>query len=286
MKSVSLGTLYVVATPLGNLKDITLRALEILKTVDWIAAEDTRHSSQLLQHYSITTPLISLHDFNEHVRSEKILLLLKEGKSLALISDAGTPLISDPGYILVSIARKNAIPVVPIPGACAAIAALSVSGLPTNLFFFEGFLPAKKSARQKRLKELCHDSFTIVFYESPHRLLETLQDMREILGVSRQAVIARELTKIHETIEAGSLGELHDKMCAHSSLVRGEFVLLVSGKEKADDDQNRAVSIEKIWEVLSQALPTNEAIKLTSKITGERKNKLYQQVLLKKGRID
>ena len=195
MQNQKKGTLYVVATPIGNLQDMTLRAIDVLKKVDKIAAEDTRHSAPLLKHFSISKPTLSLHDFNERERSQRIIADLLAGEEIALISDAGTPLISDPGYRLVKEAKAAGIAVVAIPGACAAIAALSVAGLASDRFIFEGFLPAKQEARCNRLREMLHETRTLIFYEAPHRLLQALQSMVEVFGPERQATVARELTK-------------------------------------------------------------------------------------------
>lgn len=270
------GTLYIVATPIGNLQDITLRAIDILKSVDWIAAEDTRHSLGLLQHLNSRVPMISLHDYNEQERAIQLIDYLKKGENIALISDAGTPLISDPGFRLVREVMANHIPVVPIPGPCAAIAALSAAGLPTDTFLFAGFLAAKSSARKQRLSELQTVNATLIFYESPHRILETLQDMQEILGAERQAVIARELTKKFETIQSGTLSTLEAFVKKDKDQQRGEIVLLVEGAKKivqADDET------KKILTILLKDLPLKQAVSLTADITGGRKNDIYQLAL-------
>ena len=217
------GTLYIVATPIGNLEDITLRAIRILKEADVIAAEDTRHTQKLLNKFDIHTPLTSYHDHNKEEKAPVLVSRLLEGKNVALVSDAGTPGISDPGYFLINLAIDQKIPVVPIPGATAAIAALSVSGLPTDRFVFEGFLPSKHTARLKRLEELAKEERTIIFYEAPHRILQTLEDMHTVLG-DRKAVLTRELTKVHEQIIRAALSEVKKQLEAGS--MKGEFTII------------------------------------------------------------
>ncbi len=274
-----LGVLYVVATPIGNLRDMSPRAIEVLKAVNCIAAEDTRHSAPLLQHFLINTPLISLHEHNERERSARLLEQLQQGESIALISDAGTPLISDPGYFLVHEARNLGVKIVPIPGACALIAALSVSGLPTDRFSFEGFLPAKSKHRLAQLESLRHETRTMVFYEAPHRILDCLQDMQTIFGVKRQAVIARELTKMFETIQSAPLGELLRWVEADANQQRGEIVLILQGAEAKLPEEEDSVSTENILKILLDELPLKQAVDLAAKISGKRKNELYQQAL-------
>lgn len=276
----NVGTLYVVATPIGHLADISLRAIEILKKVNWIAAEDTRHSAFLLNHYAITTPTLSLHEHNEHMRSEMLLTKLQAGDLVALISDAGTPLISDPGYFLVRAARLAGIRVVPIPGACALIAALCASGLATDQFIFMGFLPAKTMQRKKILAELKDETKTLIFYEAPHRILATLKDCATIFGEDRFAVIARELTKMHETISQGSLSELMDFVGQDDNQQRGEQVLLIAGQTKKSiaTDQEE-ISTIKLLTILLAELPLKQAVALAVKISGGHKNAIYQQAL-------
>lgn len=281
MPNEKLGTLYVVATPIGNLKDMTLRGIEILKQVDRIAAEDTRHAGPLLKHYSIEKPMLSLHEFNERERMSIVMDYLHEGESIALISDAGTPLINDPGFHLVRFARQQGVPVVPVPGACAAITALSVAGLPTDRFTFEGFLPAKSEARKHKLQALLHESRTMIFYEAPHRLLNALEDMAEIFGGDRVAVVARELTKVHESILQADLASLIAYYTENDSKQRGEIVLLVKGIEE-EAQATREVVPEMVLEILLAELPLKQAASLASKITGERKNVLYELALAKK----
>lgn len=270
------GTLYVVATPIGNLQDIGARALQVLEQVDLIAAEDTRHSARLLEHFSIRTPMVACHDHNERSGSQALVQRLLSGDSLALISDAGTPLISDPGFHLVRQARAAGIQVVPVPGACAAIAALSAAGLPSDRFVFEGFLPAKSGPRNARLQELAGEARTLIFYEAPHRVLDSVMAMAAVLGAERQAVLARELTKTFETIKDASLGELASWIAADSNQQRGECVLLVAGiDEKAERDSIDPES-QRVLLMLVAELPLKKAAALTAQITGARKNLLYQ----------
>ncbi|MGH8281498.1 MAG: 16S rRNA (cytidine(1402)-2'-O)-methyltransferase, partial [Gammaproteobacteria bacterium] len=266
------GTLYVVATPIGNLDDLSPRAQRTLTEADLIAAEDTRHSAVLLKHFGIHTPLLSLHDHNEAQRTPGLVEKLLTGKSVALISDAGTPLISDPGFGLVCAARVAGIRVVPIPGACALIAALSASGLPTDRFVFEGFLPQKTAARQTRLATLASETRTLVFYESVHRLQESLADMARIFGAERQAVIARELTKLHESIHDGTLAELVSWAGSDSHAAKGEVVLLVAGALAPDN----ATDADIILTILLRELPVKQAVALTAKLTGQKRNAVYQ----------
>ncbi|MEE8538368.1 MAG: 16S rRNA (cytidine(1402)-2'-O)-methyltransferase, partial [Woeseiaceae bacterium] len=221
------GTLFVVATPIGNREDLTPRARRILGDVDLIAAEDTRHTGRLLSHFGINTRQIALHDHNEEVTVPKLISALKEGKSIALVSDAGTPLISDPGYRVVCAAHAEKIPVSPVPGASAVTAALSVAGLATDRFCFEGFLPNKKVARMNKLRKLCDETRTIVFYESVHRIKEMLKDLDEVLGAGRNAFIGRELSKLHEQCVSATLGDLQDMLADGQIAMKGEFVLVV-----------------------------------------------------------
>ncbi len=274
--------LYVVATPIGNLGDISARAIETLKNVDLIAAEDTRHSRKLMNHFAINTPMLSLHAYNESKRTEILLKKLQQNRSIALISDAGTPLISDPGYVLVKKVRGNGIPVISIPGPCALITALSASGLKSDRFVFEGFLPEKKLARQNKLKDLLYETRTIIFYEAPHRILDLMEDMLLIFGSERQGVLARELTKTFETIHEGSLEQLKIWLTEDSNQQRGEFVVLVKGNEHALKDSD--LEIQRILQLLLAELPIKQAATLASKITHEKKNKLYAQALALTGK--
>ncbi len=275
--SINGGTLYVVATPIGNLGDMTPRAVEVLQEVDRIAAEDTRHSAGLLRHFAITTPMLSLHEHNERQKVEALLQRLGDGENLALISDAGTPLISDPGYILVREAQRAGFRVVPIPGASALIAALSVSGLPTDRFSFEGFLPAKGGARRKMLESLRQERRTMAFYESPHRILDSLTDMVAAFGDARQAVIARELTKTFETIRHAALGDLFTWVNNDANQQKGEFVILVHGSEEAKEGLNPEA--KRIASLLADELPLKQAASLAADISGEKKNALYKFLL-------
>lgn len=279
------GTLYIVATPIGNLGDMTQRAIEVLRQVDKIAAEDTRHSAPLLKHYSISKPVISLHNFNERERLDQVIDLLVQGESVALISDAGTPLISDPGYHLVREAKERGITVSPVPGACAVIAALSAAGLPTDKFIFEGFLPAKNEARKQHLLSLLREPRTIVFYEAPHRLQETLHSLLEVFGGKKRAVVAREISKVYESIMSDEIQKLADYYDAHLDECRGEVVLLLAGAEAADN-ATVLVHPQEVLDILLQELPLKQAVTLASKITGARRNELYDAALAKKSGDD
>ncbi|WP_218814324.1 16S rRNA (cytidine(1402)-2'-O)-methyltransferase [Rickettsiella endosymbiont of Dermanyssus gallinae] len=275
--------LYIVATPIGNLGDMSARAIETLKSVDYIAAEDTRHSHKLLVHFAIDTPVLSLHEHNESECSEKLLeKLLKKGQTIALISDAGTPLISDPGYRLVKKVRQHNIPVIPIPGPCALITALSASGLNCEQFIFEGFLPEKKVARQKKLDALRYETRTLIFYEAPHRILDLVEDMLAIFGAQRIVVLARELTKTFETIHEGNLEELTTWLNNDKNQQRGEFVVLVEGNKESP--QHSDLEIQRILKLLLDELPIKQAAALAAKITHGKKNKLYAQALALTGK--
>ncbi len=279
MKINDFGVLYIVATPIGNLQDMTFRAVEILQSVDVIAAEDTRHSMPLLQHYAIKTPVISLHEHNERERAAQMLERLTKGESIALISDAGTPLISDPGYFFVREARNKGIHVVPIPGSCAAIAALSAAGLPTDKFIFEGFLSSKSKQRKDSLKALLNESRTMIFYESPHRILDLLHDMQDVLGGERILVIARELTKKFETIREGTTHELIEWVKSDENQQRGEIVVLLQGLKQAAAPEEGLEEVKKILPILLESLPLKQAVDITTKITGYRKNEVYELAL-------
>ncbi len=265
--------LYIVATPIGNLADISQRALTILHNVAIIAVEDTRYSRRLLQHYAVTTPTISLHEYNEIQRSKALLVHLQRGQSVALISDAGTPLISDPGYRLVSLVCQHNITVIPIPGCSALIAALSASGLPSDRFFFAGFLPVRQGARQQTLHGLAVKSCTLIFYESPRRLAMTLKDMVTVFGGNRLACIARELTKLHETIMTDSLTTLLAWVLDNKSQQRGECVVLVEGS-KQQQDVNEA-EVCNMLSVLLTELPVKKAVAITSTLLKVSKNRAY-----------
>jgi len=277
------GTLYVVATPIGNLEDMTPRAIRVLSEADLIAAEDTRHSGKLLRHFGIGTETVAVHEHNERSQVPKLIEILKSGKSIAFISDAGTPLVSDPGFQLVRAARQAGIGVTPVPGACAAIAALSVAGLPSDRFVVEGFPPARSAARRAVFEKLREESRTLIFYESPHRILESLKDMAEIFGATREAVLARELTKQFETVRGGRLAELHDWVSSDKHQQLGEFVILIHGVPRAEREAMDAEA-ERVLKLLLEELPVSHAAALAAKITGLKKNKLYEYALeLKRG---
>ncbi|KLD80136.1 16S rRNA (cytidine(1402)-2'-O)-methyltransferase [Xanthomonas hyacinthi] len=267
------GTLHVVATPIGNLADLTPRAQEVLRAVAAICAEDTRRSGQLLAHFGIDKPLVALHEHNEDALAQRIVARLLGGDSLALVSDAGTPLVSDPGYRLVRAAREAGVRVSPVPGACAAIAALSVAGLPSDRFSFEGFLPAKASGRRERLARLAGEPRTLVFYESAHRIVESLADCRAAFGDARPAVLARELTKLFETVLDGSLAELQAQVEADDNQRKGEFVLIVQGA--GDDADAQLAEGRRVYATLSAHLPPSTAAKLAAEITGAPRKALY-----------
>ena len=270
------GTLYIVATPIGNLEDITLRAIRILKEVDVVAAEDTRHSRHLLDRYEISTQLTSYHDHNKEEKAPVLVARMLEGKSVALVSDAGTPGISDPGYFLINLAIDQKIPVVPIPGATAAIAALSVSGMPTDRFIFEGFLPAKHLARQKRLQALVKEERTIIFYEAPHKIIRAVEDMLEILG-DRHAVVTRELTKIHEEAIRGTLSQILKRL--HEGSIKGEFTVIVHGAsaEPLKHDIDAGEYLKNL--MLHRGLSKKEAIAAAAEELGLPKKEVYKESL-------
>ena len=272
------GSLYIIATPIGNLSDITLRAIETLKNVDLVLAEDTRHSKKLFDHYEIKSPLTAFHEHNENEKASGIISEINSGKSIALISDAGTPLISDPGYQLVSEAKKIGINVVPIPGPNAAIAALSSSGIASNSFSFFGFLPSKQNSRLKILKTKRSLDETIIFYESPKRILATIKDMMVVFGETRRVCLAKELTKSFETILNDNLMALMDYLESDPSHQKGEFVLIVSPDDKIDFDEAKS-ELEKILPILCDEMGASKAAKLASKITGLDKKYCYQKAI-------
>ncbi len=274
MQPVQPGTLWVVATPIGHRDDLSRRAVDTLAAVAVIAAEDTRHSRPLLEYLGVRTPLVALHEHNERGVVDGLVQRLLGGEDVALISDAGTPLISDPGFRLVRAARAAQVRISPLPGACAAIAALSVAGLPSDRFVFEGFLPAKSAARRTRLAELANDTRTLIFYESPHRVLECLTDMRDVFGAEREAVLARELTKLFETVLDMPLAVLADKVAADRDQQRGECVLLVAGC--ADAAQAQLAEGRRLFALLSAELPPSRAAKLAATISGAPRKALYE----------
>lgn len=270
------GKLYVVATPIGNIEDITLRAITVLKEVQLIAAEDTRRSKILLQHYGIATPLLSIHAHNEQTQSKKILELLTNNQAIAYITDAGTPLISDPGAFLVKTARENGFPVIPIPGPCAAITALSVSGFPSPQFYFEGFLPNKSSTRIERLRKLKELPCTLVFYEAPHRIMGTLEDILKVMN-NREGIIARELTKKFETIYTGKLQDIILQLESSPEQRLGEFVILLAGNYQEIPMEKE--KIESVMEILLKELSVKQSVVIASKLLGIKKNTLYDIAL-------
>lgn len=279
--SIQPGSLYVVATPLGNLGDMSARAVEVLGRVHRIAAEDTRHSRPLLTHFGIQTPLVAYHEHNEAEQSRRLLALLEQGNDVALICDAGTPLVSDPGYRLVRAARDAGIAVIPVPGPSALVAALSVAGLPVDRFVFEGFLPAKAAARRTRLAELAREPRTLVFYESTHRILDTLGDLADIFGPGREAVIARELTKRYETVRGGTLAELNAWLEADPDQRRGEFVVLVHGAPRGAEPES--LDVDRLLRELLPELGVKRAAALAARVTGLPRNQLYQRAVELRG---
>jgi 16S rRNA (cytidine1402-2'-O)-methyltransferase len=276
--SIEPGTLYVVATPLGNLGDISRRALEVLGQVDLVAAEDTRHTAKLLTHFGIATPQLSLHEHNEQERAGQVVSRLRAGTSIALVSDAGTPLISDPGYRLVREARAAGVKVVPVPGPSAVIAALSVSGLPTDRFAFEGFPAAKAGARRRQFDALATEARTLVFYESSHRIGASLADMRDAFGPEREAVLARELTKTFEQVHAAPLGALVEWLEADANRQRGEFVVMVEG-HRAGDESMDELEASRVLAILLGELPVKAAAKVAAQLLDRPRNALYDLAL-------
>jgi 16S rRNA (cytidine1402-2'-O)-methyltransferase len=272
------GILYVVATPIGNLGDITLRAIETLKSVDAIAAEDTRHTSGLLSHFGISKKLIAVHEHNEQQSAEKLVLALKNGENIALVTDAGTPAVSDPGAIVVKIVRENDIKVVPIPGVSAVVAALSASGITQNGFYFHGFLPASGAARRKQLEALKAQSVTLVLYEAPHRIVECVEDIAKVLGENRQITFCRELTKTFETIYTCPASRASAWLLADSNQQRGEFVLLIEAAPVVEAEEV-SEEAQRVLKCLLAELPLKQAVALATEITSEKKNDLYELAL-------
>ena len=272
------GELYLVATPIGNMKDMSPRAVDTLNEVDLVAAEDKRRSSRLFSYFNIKTPMISYHDHNEDKQIQKIIDLLLCGKSVALVSDAGTPLISDPGYRLVRTAKNNGLKVSTIPGPCALIAAISASGLPSDRFIFEGFLPAKSSARIAKIKSISSELRTIIFYEAPHRVLETLEDMLVVINPLRQIFLARELTKTYETFLSGTLIEVLELVRADINQQKGEIVLVLAGSDPSEENPDTNES-DRMLSILLEELPLKQAASLVAKITGGQKNIFYKLAL-------
>ena len=272
------GTLFIVATPIGNLDDITFRAVQVLKSVDIVLAENTRHSKKLLLHLDISKPFRAFHEHNEREKTKATIGEIRSGKSIALISDAGTPLISDPGYFLVAQAKKEGLKVVPIPGPTALITALSASGLASDSFTFLGFLPSKQTARVKLLKSLVGRTETSIFYESPKRILATLTDMHSIYGDSREVCLAKELTKVFETIQTGSIPNLIDYLTIDQNHQKGEFVILISATDKIDIAEAET-QLNSLLPILCAELGASKAAKLASKITGIDKKQCYKRAL-------
>jgi 16S rRNA (cytidine1402-2'-O)-methyltransferase len=278
------GRLYVVATPIGNLGDLSARARETLQTVSLIAAEDTRHTGVLLKHFGIDTPQVSLHDHNEQQRAGEIIARLLAGASIALVSDAGTPAINDPGFELVRAVAAAGFEIIAIPGPCAAIAALSIGALPTDRFCFEGFLPARGAARRKRLQSLAAEARTLVLYEAPHRVRETLEDCAAVFGGERSATVAREITKMHEMTYRGPLRELLSRAQADADFGRGEIVLLIAGAPQAVADDDRGAdghrgALDRVLKILLAELPLKQAARLAAQITEARDNEAYKRAL-------
>ena len=275
--SMNQGTLYIVATPIGNRADMGERAISVLKQVNLIAAEDTRHSKNLLQHFSINSPMQAYHEHNEEQATPKLIQRLLSGDNIALISDAGTPLLSDPGYRLVKAAHDASIKVSPIPGACAAIAALSVSGLATDRFLFAGFSPHKQGARQGFYREFEHQVATLVFYESSHRIVPSVKDMAEVFGHERRVVLAREITKLFETVYSATLGELIEWLQADNNQQKGEFVLVLEGAQVQLSVED--ARLEQVLDILLEELPVKQASQIAAKLTGMKKNQVYKLAL-------
>ncbi len=274
------GVLHVIATPIGNLEDLAPRARELLAAADFVAAEDTRHTRRLLQRFGIDTPLVSLHEHNEAERAPQLLRRLQQGERGALVSDAGTPLISDPGYRLLRLARDAGLTVSPVPGPCAAIAALSVAGLPSDRFVFEGFLPPKQAARRRRLEALAEETRAMIFYESPRRVRATLEDMVDVLGGAREATCARELTKLHETVAHGTLADLSLRSASDERWRLGEFVLVVAGApERSDEDLAGHEARRVLGLLLADGISPRQSAALAARITHGSRNRLYRLAL-------
>lgn len=282
IKRVVKGTLFVVATPIGNLDDLSPRAKQTLDEADLIAAEDTRHTGRLLSHFGIKTRQIALHEHNEESLVSGLIGKLKQGQSIALVSDAGTPLVSDPGYRLLYAAHEHGIQVSPVPGASAVIAALSVAGLPTDRFCFEGFLPAKKSARQGRLQKLAQETRTIVCFESVHRIGECLSDLIASFGPERHAFIGREITKLHEQCVSGTLAELKRMTDDGRISIKGEFVLVVEGQQVTETSAVN-IDLNQLLKEITAVLPGSQAVDVVSSLTGRGRNEIYRLMLSQRG---
>lgn len=270
------GTLFVVATPIGNLEDLSPRARQTLAEVDLIAAEDTRHTGRLLSHIGVKTPQIALHEHNEARAAQSLIERLTDGKSVALVSDAGTPLVSDPGYRLVQAAHEHGITVSPVAGPSAVTAALSVSGLPTDRFAFEGFPPAKPVARRKWLQARATDGRTLLIFEAVHRIAATLADMVDVFGADREAFLGRELTKLHEQCRRATLGELLDEVSAGTIASKGEFVIAIGGSVRPD---RSSLDVDRLLRELLDIVPARQAAAIAARVTGRRRNALYERIL-------
>lgn len=279
------GTLFVVATPIGNLDDLSSRARKVLGEADLIAAEDTRRTGRLLSHFGIKTRLLALHEHNEAELVAGIIDRLKEGQTIALVSDAGTPLISDPGFRLLRAAHEHGIRVSPVPGASALIAALSVAGLPTDRFCFEGFLPAKPTARRKRLEALAGESRTMVFFEAVHRIAGCLEELIRTFGSARHAFIGREITKLHEQCVSGTLGDLKQMLDDERITPKGEFVLAVEGRE-ATQSSRVTIDVSRLLQEISAVVPGSRAVDLVVSLTGRKRNEIYRLMLSQRGGAD
>ena len=276
---MSEGTLFIVATPIGNLGDLSPRARDVLAAVDLVAAEDTRVAGRLLSHFGIATKLTALHEHNEESKAPSLIEALKSGKSVAIVSDAGTPLVSDPGYRVVRLARDAGLTVSPVPGPSAAVAALSVSGLPTDRFAFEGFLPARKAARRERLGVLRSEVRTLVFFESVHRVAEAVADLADAFGADRAAYIGREISKLHEQCVTASLSELTAMLADGRIPLKGEFVIVTAGATDAAGDDRAAAAAETLLRELIAVLPGRQAVDIVARATGAGRNELYQRML-------
>lgn len=273
------GQINIVSTPIGNLKDITLRAIETLKSVDLILAEDTRIAKKLLNHFSINNTLESFNDKNEDLKNENLIKDLKEGKNIAIISDAGTPLISDPGFKLIRSAREENIKVTPVPGCTALIAGLSASGISSDKFTFLGFLPRTKIKRRKNLRQLVHKQETLIFFESVHRIGSTIADMKDLFGQERKAVLCKEITKIYESFIGNNFKEITDYIKEHQDKLKGEFTIIVEGNRELTIDLQK---IDKILDILQSQISSKDAIKICSIITGYKKSTIYKRLLERK----
>ena len=275
---MNIGTLFIVATPIGNLDDLSPRAREVLADADLIAAEDTRHTKRLLSHFGIKTPLIAMHEHNERDAVDGLIEKLLDNLSVAVVSDAGTPLVSDPGFRLVQAAHRHRIPVSPVPGPSAGIAALSAAGLPTDRYCFEGFLPAKRKSRQDRLEALQAESRSMIFFASVHRIRDTLADLAQAFGSEREAFLARELTKVHEQCVAGTLGVLLQQVDAGTVPAKGEFAIVVGGSNQIAPDA-RAVIVDRLLRELLAVLPAKQAVAIVARVCGQSRNAVYREML-------